>query len=105
MSRRQRTRWHRDPPALRLVDSDPAQTGRIRAWREANPEWTLTWEHGYSWRLSDGRSEFTGLGWAEVLRNMDRLSSAAPAPRPGRTAAGAVAAIRPFPEGPPDILA
>lgn len=90
---------------LWVIDCDPAQTERIRAWRKASPGWELTWVRGHLWRLSDGRSEFTGLGWGEALHRMERLSRIALTPRPGRTAPDAVAAARPVPGELPDIIA
>jgi hypothetical protein len=96
------TRW--DKPALRVIDGDPDQTARVRAWRAANPEWKLTRVQGYRWRLTNGRAEHHGYGWSDAQRKIDELAASPGFPDPVPAPVSNLLGWRPA-QGPPDVLA
>jgi hypothetical protein len=91
---------------LRMIDGDPEQTSRIRAWRADHPEYELFRDGPhYVWRLSNGKSEITGFSWGDLLAALDAAAEGwphassgwlGPPPRPSR---------RYPPAGAPDIIA
>jgi hypothetical protein len=91
------TRW--DKPPLRLIDGDPDQTERVRAWRAAHPGWTLE-HHGGTWSWSDGQDIRAFYSLGEALSWTDRADPDTGSP----PSAGALFVRRPG-GGPPDILA